>query len=162
MPARCRRPSFKLGGLRTGLAAALAVAGLSVAGCADLARVTSLSKEPLDVTSPVATQVKTASDAHYKTPRFRDVPPAAAPAPAPAVVRNGVTAVTQQRAQLDTWVDGHPPLTPVGGQDPDTFAANGRATIPAGQIGAPPPDPAGTEEYAARLRALATPPPPPN
>ena len=146
--------------MRIGFAAALALVGLTAAGCADLARVISLTEQPLDRTSPVAAQVEKASNAHYKFPNFRDVPPAPPPATPPGAFRTAVAQTLQQRAALDTWVAANPPLTPLGGQDPETFAAGGRARIPAGETGANPP-PVGTEDYAAQLRALATPPPPP-
>ncbi|HTK35968.1 MAG TPA: hypothetical protein VL358_11875 [Caulobacteraceae bacterium] len=135
------------------------MAGLSVAGCADIARVTSITPEPLAANSAVAAQVKTATRTNYSMPSFRNVPPKPTDVPAPATYRAAVAESKQARAQVETWIAANPPMVVLGENETEAFAAGQRARIPAGEMTTPAP--AGSEEYAARLRALATPPPPP-
>jgi hypothetical protein len=142
---------------RGGLAAA---AALAVAGCADLARVTSLSPQPVDANSPVAAQVRAASREPGKTPRFRDVPPLPTGVRPATAFKSAVAETNGAGGALTSWVAANPSTLPQDQAETEAFAAGQRARIPADQRGATP-DPAGSEEYAARLRALATPPPPP-
>jgi hypothetical protein len=146
-------------GVRIGLAAFAAAAGLAVSGCADLARVTAITPEPIDTSSPVVGQVRRASAASYRTPSFRDVPPKPTDAPPPATFRAAVAENAKAHDKLEAWVAANPPMIPLDPSQTEAFAADQRARIPAGQ--AEDTAPVGTEEYAARLRALATPPPPP-
>jgi len=134
-------------------------AGLAVSGCADLARVTSLAPGGVDATSPVAAQVRAASEANYPTPRFRDIPPAPVDVRPPEAWRASVDQTVRAGAAVTAWVAANP--TSLTG-DTETFAEAQRARIPANERQAAPADPAGTEAFAARLRELATPPPPPN
>jgi hypothetical protein len=136
-----------------------AVAGLCLAGCADLARVTSMTSEPLDTNSAVAAQVKAATLSNPARPSFRDVPPKPTDVPAPGAFKTAVAEVVQSRAQLTAGIAANPPMTPADAAQTEAFAAGQRARIPAGEL--VPPEPVGSEEYAARLRDLATPPPPP-
>jgi hypothetical protein len=141
---------------RLGLAA---VATLVLGGCADLGRVTSLSPQPVDSSSAVAEQVRAASRAKARMPRFRDVPPLPTGVRPASSFRTAVTESNQAGAALGAWVAANPSLLPPDQADTEAFAAAQRARIPADQRANL--DPAGSEEYAARLRALATPPPPP-
>lgn len=142
---------------RTG---ALALAALALAGCADLARVTSLRPQPVDPNSAVAAQVAAASRLKTRTPRFRDVPPPPAGVRPAADFKAAVADNNRAGDQLVAWVAANPSTLAQDPAQTEAFAATQRATIPAGQRGAVPP-PAGSEEYAAGLRAFATPPPPP-
>jgi len=132
---------------------------LGVGGCADLARVTSLGPEPIS-TSPAAGEVREAARRDFPTPSFRDVPPPPANVRPPEAFRMAVTRSIGAREQLQAWVAANPPLTDVATETTEAFAESQRARIPAGQR-EPIPAPAGTEDFAARLRELATPPPPP-
>ena len=108
----------------------------------------------------MAAQAETASRAHYRTPSFHDVPPAPKGVRPPQAFRPLVAENVVARDRLDAWVAANPPMTPVGPQDAEAYAAAQRARIPADEA-APVAAPVGSEEYAARLRALATPPSPP-
>jgi hypothetical protein len=146
-------------GVLFGPAVAAAAAGL--AGCADLGRVTSLSPAPVDASSPVAAEVRAASRAKTALPKFRDVPPVPSDVRPPAAFATAVADSVAARDRLETWVAANPPTLPTDPQETEAFAAAQRARIPAGVKEAPPPESAGTEDFAARLRDLATPPPPP-
>ena len=150
-----RRGGFR----RSVLTAAAACAGLAAAGCADLARVTSLRPDNVDAASPVAAQVRQASQAKYPRPRFRDIPPAPTDVRPPGAWRRAVNETTQAGGALTAWVAANPSTL---NNDTESFAEGQRASIPASERAAAPPDPAGTEAFAARLRAMAAPPPPPN
>jgi len=130
-----------------------------VSGCADLARVTSLTPDAVDPNSPVAQQVRTATETKYPRPRFRDIPPAPTDVRSAAAWRGSVGETVQAGSALTAWVAANPATLVVG--DTETFAEGQRASIPASERGAKPSDPAGTEDFAARLRALAAPPSPP-
>lgn len=151
------RQSAEIG--RTGLAGLALCAALCVGGCADLSRATSLAPDPVDPTSAVAARVREASAADYPTPRFRDIPPAPTDVRPPARWRAAVAEVNSAGAAVTAWVAANPPFL---NDDTEAFAAGQRASIPASERGAPPSDAAGLEAFAARLRALAEPPPPPN
>jgi hypothetical protein len=138
--------------------AATAAAG-AVSGCADFARVTGITPTPLDTTSPVSAQVAAATHTHYPMPSFRDVPPKPNGIPPARVFANRVASNDKAREALATWVAENPPMQPLDANATEAFAASERARIPASEL--VPPTPVGSEEYAARLRALATPPPPP-
>jgi hypothetical protein len=153
--------SYAHKGERIGLAALVVAAGLTVAGCADLARVTRMSPQAVDPASPVAEEVLQASRRPAARPRFRDVPPTPTDARPPAAFAAQVAASEAERQKLAAWVAANPAMVPVGPQAAEAFAAGQRARIPAEHQGADLP-PAGSEEFAARLRDLATPPPPPN
>jgi hypothetical protein len=144
---------------RAGLLGLALGAGLTAAGCADLARVTSLAPEGVDTASPVAQRVREASAADYPRPRFRDIPPAPMDVRPVGAWRSAVDQTVQAGNAVTAWVAANP--TSLTG-DTETFAAGQRASIPASEREAAPPDPAGTEDFAARLRAMAAPPPPPN
>jgi hypothetical protein len=134
-------------------------AALSGAGCADLSRAIALSPDPVDSQSPVAGQVQAATRTDYERPSFRDVPPAPTDIrPAPAW-RSAVDQSVQAGQAVTAWVAANPTL--LTGPETESFAAAQRARIPASERQAAPVDPAGTEDFAARLRALAAPPPPP-
>jgi len=145
-----RRSRF---GFRIGLAAVAAAAGLSVAGCADLARVTSITPEPLAVNSAVAAQVKTAIKTNYPMPSFRNVPPKPTDLRPPATYQTAVVESKQARTQVENWIAANPPMVVLGEGETEAFAVGQRARIPAGEMTIPTP--VGSEEYAARLRALA-------
>jgi hypothetical protein len=145
---------------KIGLTALATCAGLAAAGCADFSRVMSLKPEGVDPSSPVAAEVRAASQRDYKTPRFRDVPPSPADVRPAAAFGQAARASEAQRDQLNTWVAANPPMIPTDSARTEAFAESARARIPADQRVATPPA-AGSEEYAARLRELATPPPPP-
>jgi hypothetical protein len=134
-------------------------AGLGVAGCADLGRATGLGPDPIDVRSPVAAQVRAVDQADFAYPRFRDVPPVPTDVRPPEAWRASVARSVQARDELTAWAAANPPM--LTGADTERFAEAQRATIPANERLAAPADLAGTEAFAARLRALATPPPPP-
>ena len=144
---------------RKGLTGLALGAGLAVAGCADLARVTSLSPGGVDPNSPVAAQVRAASAADYPTPRFRDIPPTPVDVRPAEAWRESVEQTARAGAAVTAWVAANP--TSLTG-DTEAFAEGQRARIPASERQAAPADPAGTEAFAARLREMATPPPPPN
>lgn len=145
---------------RLGVCGLALCAGLSAAGCADLARVTSLAPDGVDASSSVAQQVRAASAADYPRPRFRDIPPAPTDVRAPEAWRNAVNQTVQAGAAVTAWVEANP--TTIAPNQTEVFAEGQRASIPAGERQAAPVDPAGTEAFAARLRAMAAPPPPPN
>ena len=145
---------------RLGLLGLALCAGLTASGCADLARVSTLAPDPVDATSAVAQQVRAASAADYARPRFRDIPPAPADVRPAAAWRGAVNQTVQAGSALTAWVAANP--TTIAAGDAENFAEGQRASIPANERGAPPSDPAGTEAFAARLRAMAAPPPPPN
>ena len=136
-----------------------ACAALMAAGCADLARVASLDPDKVDASSPVAEQVRQASRAHYPRPSFRDIPPAPTDVRPPGAWRRAVNETTRAGGALTAWVAANPSTL---NNDTESFAEGQRASIPASERAAAPPDPAGTEAFAARLRAMAAPPPPPN
>ena len=142
------------------LCGAALCAGLAAAGCADLARVTSLAPEGVDAASPVAQQVRAASAADYPRPRFRDIPPAPVDVRPPEAWREAVDQTVQAGAALTAWAQANP--TTIAPRETEVFAEGQRASIPASERQAAPADPAGTEAFAARLRAMAAPPPPPN
>jgi hypothetical protein len=145
---------------RLGLTGLALGAGLAAAGCADLARVTSLAPDPVDAASPVAQRVREASAADYPRPRFRDIPPAPVDVRPAEAWRGAVNQTVQAGSALTAWVAANPTTVAAGATE--TFAEGQRASIPASEREAPPSDPAGTEAFAARLRAMAAPPPPPN
>ena len=145
---------------KIGLTALATCAGLAAAGCADFSRVLSMKPEGVDPNSPVAAEVRAASNRRYRTPSFRDVPPTPSDVrPAPAFGQ-AARANEAQRDQLNAWVAANPPMTPTDPAQTEAFAESARARIPADQRVTAPPA-AGSDEYAARLRELATPPPPP-
>ena len=133
-------------------------AAIVLSGCADLAHISAFSPAPIDPTSPAAEQVRAASRADYKTPSFRDIPPKPADVRPARSFRAAVAENTQAREAVTAWLAANPAT--LAGTDTEDFAQGRRATIPAGER-EPIPDPAGTEAFAARLRALAAPPPPP-
>jgi hypothetical protein len=133
---------------------------LCASGCADLSRAVSLAPDPVDPTSAVAAQVRAASAADYPTPSFRDIPPAPADVRPPEDWRRSVAETNAAGAAVTAWAAANPPFL---NDDTEAFAAGQRASIPASEREATPADStAGTDEFAARLRALAEPPPPPN
>ncbi|OYX35077.1 MAG: hypothetical protein B7Y99_04260 [Caulobacterales bacterium 32-69-10] len=142
---------------RIGLAAG---AAMLVAGCADLGRVMAVNPQPVDPNSAVAEQVRAASRADVKTPRFRDVPPLPKNVRPARAFKTAVTESGRAGDQLTTYIAANPPSLAVDPAQTEAFAAAERARIPADQRGVAPA-PAGSEEFAARLRELATPPPPP-
>ena len=139
----------------------LGAASLVLGGCADLARVTRLRPDPVDPTSPVAGRVGEASRAKVATPRFRDVPPLPTGVRPASSFKTAVASSNKAGDDLAAWVAANPSGLPQDAAASEAFAADQRARIPADQR-AGVLEPVGTEEYAARLRALATPPPPPN
>jgi hypothetical protein len=145
--------------VRVGLAGLGVAAGLAVTGCADLSRATGMTPEPLDANSAVAAQVEAATHTHYPMPSFRDVPPRPTDIRTPGGFKTAVVEGAQARDRLDNWVAANPAEQPLDSTATEAFATSQRARIPAGEMTAPAP--VGSEEYAARLRALATPPPPP-
>ena len=135
-------------------------AALGATGCADLTRATSLAPDPVDPNSAVAVRVREASAADYRTPSFRDIPPVPTDVRPAGAWRRAVTETATAGSAVTAWVAANPSFI---NDDTEAFAAGQRASIPASERGAPPPDStAGTAEFAARLRALAEPPPPPN
>ena len=154
MTAKRVRPGVKIG------SAALAVAAsLAVSGCADFARVTGITPTPLDTSSPVAAKVALATHGQYPQPSFRDVPPKPTDIPRASSFKTAVVANDKARDELAAYVAANPPGQPIDPAATEAFAASQRARIPAGEL--IPQEPVGSEDYAARLRALATPPPPP-
>ncbi|HTI67405.1 MAG TPA: hypothetical protein VL460_07655 [Caulobacteraceae bacterium] len=151
------RASFDSNFGRTGL---LVAAALTLGGCADLMRATHMSPDAVDATSPVAAQVRAAQHVATRTPRFRDVPPVPTGVRPAAAFKAAVADTNTLGDRLGAYVAANPFATPASQAETEAFAASQRARIPADQVGATP-DPAGTEEYAARLRAQAAPPPPP-
>ena len=131
-----------------------------MAGCADLGRVMSLNPEQVDPNSPVAAQVRAASKADVQMPRFRDVPPLPANVRPARAFRAAVNNSTTAGEQLSAYVAANPPTVAADPAQTEAFAESQRARIPADQRGVVPP-PAGSEEFAARLREQATPPPSP-
>ena len=107
----------------------------------------------------MAAKVALATRQQYPMPSFRDVPAKPTGLPRPASFKADVLASDKARAELDAWVAANPPMAPLDTNATEAFAAAQRARIPAGE--AVPPAPVGSEDYAARLRELATPPPPP-
>jgi hypothetical protein len=146
-------------GLRIGLIGLAAASGFGLSACADLGRATGVTPEPIDASSPVATQVSAATRTHYPRPSFRDVPPKPTDVRRPAGFRAAVAENDTAGAQLESWIAANPPEQPLDPAATEAYAAQERAKIPPGER--IPQAPVGSEEYAARLRALATPPPPP-
>ena len=144
---------------RTGLAGLALCAALSGSSCADFARATSLAPDPVDTTSAVAAQVRQASRADLARPRFRDIPAAPTDVRPLGAWRSSVQQTGQAGAALTAWLAANPAVQPA--ESTEAFAAAQRASIPADERQAAPADPAGTDDFAARLRALAAPPPPP-
>ncbi len=147
--------------MRGGLAAAgwrvaLVLTGAAgLCGCANALAL--LDPPPVDPTSAVAPQVTAASRADLPTPSFRDIPPTPTNVRAAPAVQADEAAVLAQRQRLQAVAAANPVTDP----NTEAFAAQARARIPESERTAPPPDASGTEELAARLRALATPPPSP-
>lgn len=138
-------------------AGAALLAGGLLAGCADLKRATGFNAGEINVESPVAPAAVAATQARLVTPRFAEIPPAPLNAPSPALVRSRVVGQVAQRQTLDAWVAAHPQMH----DDTEDFADAGRST--AAQGGAAPAvdrTPA-ADAWAARARAEAVPPPPP-
>lgn len=131
-----------------------------VAGCADLGRVMSLNPQQVDPNSPVAAQVRAASKADVDMPRFRDVPPLPANVRPATAFKAAVNDSSRAGDQLGAYIAANPPSLATDPAQTEAFAEGQRARIPADQRGVVPP-PAGTEEFAARLREQATPPPTP-
>ena len=144
---------------RRGLAALAACGCMAVGGCADLSRAVSLSPSPVDPTSPIADQVAKAVRTDFRRPRFSEVPPAPTDVRPPGQWRKSVEETAQAGAALTARLAAEPIDLP---SETQAFAEEQRASIPASEREAPPSDPAGTEAFAARLRAMAAPPPPPN
>jgi hypothetical protein len=138
----------------------VAGAAMLMAGCADLGRVMSLNPQQVDPNSAVATQVRAAAKADVATPRFRDVPPLPANVRPATAFRSAVNSSNSAANQLSAYVAANPPSVAADPAQTEAFADAQRARIPADQRGVVPP-PAGTEEFAARLREQATPPPSP-
>jgi hypothetical protein len=147
-------------GSTLGTAGLLAGAAILLAGCADLGRAMRLNPDPIDPTSAVAEQVRTASRAEVKAPSFRDVPPKPTDVRPPAAFRNAVAQESRASAQLQAYVAANPPMATASQAEIEAFAQSQRARIPMDERSFPS-TPIGTEEFAARLRELATPPPPP-
>jgi len=137
-----------------------ALAGVGAAGCADFARVSSMSPGSTPADNPLAAQVRAAERTRYPLPSFRDVPPVPTDVRPPQAFAQAVEGGVAARDRLKAWVADNPPEVPLGPQDTEAYAASQRARIPAGERQLSP-QPAGTDEFAARLRALAKPPPPP-
>lgn len=133
---------------------------MSLAACADLGRATKLAPAQVDPNSPVAEQVRAASRAKVAMPRFRDVPPLPTDVRPAATFKTAVETNNAAGARLAAYVAANPPTTATEPAQTEAFAAAQRASIPADQRTAVP-ETVGSEEFAARLRALATPPPPP-
>ena len=133
----------------------LGVVGL--AGCVGNGTVSRLASGGVDSTSSSAEAVREASAHPYPYPdvkRLPLVPRDVRPLPAFGVQ---AAALRQDRDGLQTWAATHPAMV----DDTDAYAerARGRGADPAGP--APPPDQSQrSEAWAARLRAVAKPPPP--
>ena len=160
MLATERRGRAQFSGLRREVFRLALAAGacLTVCGCADIGRLSSLGPAPVDKTSAVAAKVTTAASNAYPTPSFKDVPKAPTDVRPAAAYRTAVAEAKSARGPLETWVADHPQMT----FGTEQYADAARASIPAGERDAPPSDAAAAAEaYAARLRAEAAPPPPP-
>jgi len=141
---------------RASLSAALLC--LVVAGCSSVDPTSRLRPGPVDPNSAVAEKVRQASRAHYPAPKFSDVPKPPKDVRTASAWRGSVVDTVQSRRPITQWTAENPPM--VGGTE--QFAAGARASLPAGEVGAPPSDASeATEAFAAALRAQAAPPPPP-
>ena len=135
-------------------------AGLVLAGAASLcacgAAERALGPAPIDPSSPIAGQVRSAERAHAPIPSFRDVPPVPTNVRADSTIQTEKAGIFVQRGRLQATADALPPIA----GDTESWAAATRAMIPASERTAPPPDAAaGTQDLAERLRNAATPPP---
>ena len=134
------------------LAPALA---LGLSGCVDVRR--ALAPEGVNVESPVAPAALAASRAALRTPRFSEVPPVPQDVPPAPVFKARVAAEAVQGRRLEGWVAEHPPYT----SDTDAFADRGRRQASKGGDAPAEDRSAAAEAFAARVRAVAKPPPPP-
>ena len=138
---------------RYGLAAG-GLAAVTLAGCADVRR--SLTPAPVNVESPVAAQVQSASTRSYVLPRLTDVPPPPKNVPPAAYVKVDVIGMVRCRRAVDSFPLSHPPLSGGAAQ----FAANERGLADMDPADIPPANQAQLSDAAAvELRAYAAPPP---
>ena len=146
------RNSPRLGRRPSGLAA-VGLAAVAVAGCADVRR--ALTPAPVNVESPVAAQVQSASTRSYTLPRLTDVPPTPKDVPAAPYVKNDVIAMVRCRRAVDSFPLAHPPLS--GGAE--QFATNERGLADINPADVPPSNQVQlSDTAAAELRAYAAPP----
>ena len=143
-------------GAAFGRAAVALLLASGTSACVDVRR--ALAPEGVNVESPVAPAALVASRAALRTPRFSEVPPAPQDAPPAPVFKNRVAAEAAQRRRVEGWIDAHPPF--VG--DSDAFADRGHALAARGGEAPAVDQTAVAEAFAARVRAVAKPPPPPS
>lgn len=134
----------------------MVVFALGASACVDVRR--ALAPEGVNVESPVAPAALAASHAALRTPRFSEVPPAPQDVPPAPVFKARVAAEAAQRRRVEGWVDGHPPLV----DDTDTFVDRGHVLAARGGEAPAADHSPEAEAFAARVRAVAKPPPPPS
>lgn len=131
---------------------------LLLAGCAAVNPIARVNPGPVDSTSSVAERVRQATRTDYKTPKFTDIPRTPKDVRSQAAWRQAVIDVLSERRPMNQWVAENPPIL----SGTEAFAESARASLPAGEIDAPPSDMTeATEAFARGLRADAAPPPPP-
>jgi S-adenosylmethionine:diacylglycerol 3-amino-3-carboxypropyl transferase len=136
----------------------LLIAGASLAGCNTLAKNNYFLPGGIDQQSAVAAQVKAAQQAPGPYPKFsqihaipKDVRPVTA-------WRANVTEALAKKQQADAAVAAYPYSL----QNTEAFAADQRSRIPAAEAAPSTDASSATDAYAAKVRARATTPPPPN
>ena len=138
----------------------LAVAGLAaagLAGCADLRRATGFDAGDVNVESPVAPAAVAATRARLVTPRLSEIPPAPLNVPSPALIKGRVGGQVADRQSLDAWIAAHPAMH----DDTEGFAETGRSVAAQGGVAPATDHTPAADAWAARVRADAAPPPPP-
>jgi hypothetical protein len=136
----------------------LLIAGASLAGCNTLARNNYYLPGGIDQQSAVAAQVKAAQQTPGPYPKFSQIPALPKDVRPISAWRASVTEALGEKHQVDAAVAAYPYTL----QNTEAFAADQRARIPAAEAAPSSDASSATDAYAAKVRARATTPPPPN
>ena len=129
---------------------------LALAGCVDTR---AYAPAGVDPKSTAADIVRSRLAERQPYPDLRRLPAAPKDVPAPKAFAAQAAAQRAARARLQAWVAAHPPEV----ADTEAYAGLQRARVPDPARDAPADDQAArSEAWAARLRQVAKPPPPPS
>jgi hypothetical protein len=136
----------------------LLIAGASLAGCNTLAKNNYFLPGGIDQQSAVAAQVKAAQQKPGPYPKFSQIPAIPKDVRPVTAWRANVTEALAEKHQADAAVAAYPYSL----QNTEGFAAGQRSRIPPAEAAPSADASSATDAYAAKVRARATTPPPPN
>jgi len=136
----------------------LLIAGASLSGCNTLAKNNYFLPGGIDQQSAVAAQVRQAQHSAGPMPKFSQIPAVPKDVRPTSAWHATVTEALQEKHQVDAAVAAYPYTL----QNTEAFAADQRARIPAAEAAPATDATSASDAYAAKVRARATTPSPPN